>query len=262
MPRIARQYKKSYSNVYHVILRSINQQEIFFDKEDKRKFLKYLKNTKEKYDYDLYAYVLMNNHVHLLIRNKKEDISKIIQSLATSYACYFNKKYKRIGHVFYNRFNSKCVESLEYLLNTLRYIHYNPKKSGICKSIDYNWSSYHEYVKKSNLIDTSIILHYFNDDVKDFLYFHKNYKSCLEEEIEMEMVEKRVLDDDEAIEKVKEVLKSNNFLAIQTFDIKKRDEIIYQLAQIPKIGKKQLARILGVTERMIYRAIKNKEERT
>ena len=125
----------------------------------------------------------------------------------------------------------------------------------------FGWSSYHEYVKKSNLIDTSIILHYFNDDVKDFLYFHKNYKSCLEEEIDMEMIEKRVLDDDEAIEKVKEVLKSNNFLVIQTFDIKKRDEIIYQLAQIPKIGKKQLARILGVTERMIYRAIKNKEKR-
>ena len=93
MPRYAREYQKSYSNVYHVILRSINQQEIFYDNADRSKFLKSLKESKEKYQYDLYAYVLMDNHVHLLIMDKGDNLSKIVQSLATSYALYFNKKY-------------------------------------------------------------------------------------------------------------------------------------------------------------------------
>lgn len=82
MPRNCRENQKSYTGVYHVILRSINQQEIFYDNADRSKFLKCLRETKEKYHYDLYAYVLMNNHVHLVIMDKEDKLSKIIQSLA------------------------------------------------------------------------------------------------------------------------------------------------------------------------------------
>ena len=145
MPRSCRENQKSYTGVYHVILRGINQQEIFYDNTDRRKFLKCIKETKEKYYYDLYAYVLMHNHVHLVIMDKEDKLSKVIQSLAISYALYFNKKYNRIGHVFYNRFKSKYVENLPYLLNIIRYIHFNPEKSGICQYSKYYWSSYHEY---------------------------------------------------------------------------------------------------------------------
>lgn len=70
MPRYAREYQRSSTNIYHVILRSINQQEIFYDNADRIKFLKSLTKTKERYEYDLYAYVLMDNHVHLLIGDK------------------------------------------------------------------------------------------------------------------------------------------------------------------------------------------------
>ena len=79
MPRYARDYQRSNTNVYHIILRSINQQEIFYDNTDRSKFIQSLKNTKEKYQYNLYAYVLMDNHVHLLIRDNQNNLSKIIQ---------------------------------------------------------------------------------------------------------------------------------------------------------------------------------------
>lgn len=117
MPRCSRKNAKSFYGVYHIILRGINNQDIFFDDMDRKNFIKRIISTKQKYNYELYAYVLMSNHVHLLIKDKNDSISKIMQSLATSYAIYFNKKYDRIGHLFYNRFHSKCVEDLAYLLN-------------------------------------------------------------------------------------------------------------------------------------------------
>ena len=116
--RYPRKYQKGYTNVYHIILRSINQQEIFYDNSDHKKFIKCIQQTKEKYVYELYAYVLMNNHIHMLINAKDNNMSKIMQSLAISYAMYFNKKYNRIGHVFYNRFKSKNIETEGYLLRT------------------------------------------------------------------------------------------------------------------------------------------------
>ena len=72
MPRASR--KKSSTNVYHVILRGNNKQDIFFDEKDYKKFLKEIKNTKEKYGYELYAYCLMTNHVHLVIYDRKERL--------------------------------------------------------------------------------------------------------------------------------------------------------------------------------------------
>ncbi len=181
MPRNCRENQKSYTGIYHVILRSINQQEIFYDDIDRRKFLK---ETKEKYHYDLYAYVLMHNHVHLVIMDKEDKLSKIIQSLAISYALYFNKKYNRIGHVFYNRFKSKYIENLPYLLNVIRYIHFNPEKAGICQDSKSYWSSYHEYFHFSKLVETDNVLKMAGMNKKDFEIFHieyekiKGYEKC------------------------------------------------------------------------------------
>lgn len=94
IPRNPRQ--KSNTNVYHIIIRGINRQDIFLDKQDFRKFLKEVKRTKEVYKYEIYAYVLMSNHVHFIIYDMNKKLSTIIQSLNVSYSNYFNKKYGRI----------------------------------------------------------------------------------------------------------------------------------------------------------------------
>ena len=111
MPRIAR--VKSQSKIYHIMIRGINKQDIFYDKHDYLKFLKELKNTKEKYGYEIYAYCLMPNHVHLEIRDIKDCLENIMRSLEISYSSYFNKRYERVGHVFQDRYLSKNVEELE-----------------------------------------------------------------------------------------------------------------------------------------------------
>ena len=86
------------SKLYHVIIRGINRQDIFLDNQDKRKFKKELKNTKEKFEYLLYAYVLMPNHVHLIIYDKNNNISKIMHSILVSFSEYINKKYEKDEH--------------------------------------------------------------------------------------------------------------------------------------------------------------------
>lgn len=260
MPRCGRKYQKSNTNVYHIILRSINQQEIFYDDVDKSKFLKLLKDAKEKYQYDLYAYVLMDNHVHLLIVDKEDNLSKMMQSIATSYAIYFNKRYKRIGHVFYNRFKSKQINTLPYLINLIRYIHFNPEKAEICSYSKYIWSSYQSYFGKRKLIDLGQVLTIIGMNKKEFKDFHEKYrksKGFILEEFEMQ---KFHLDDIKAVQIIKKELNIDNLISIQNLKPQKRDEIIAKIAKIDGIDKKQIARILGMNERMVYRAVKREKE--
>lgn len=172
--------KLTQSKLYHVIIRGINRQDIFFDNQDKRKFKKELKKAKEKFEYSLYAYVLMPNHVHLIIYDKDNNLSKIMHSILVSFSEYTNKKYKRNGHLFQNRFKSKPIENNEYLKTAIKYIHYNPEKAGIGSYNEYEWSSYKEYTNKNSydLTDTDYVLKVMKETNKQ--YFHNSgiYKAA------------------------------------------------------------------------------------
>lgn len=259
MPRSSRKSQKSVTRIYHVILRGINSQDIFLDDNDRKKFLKELTRTKEKYRYELYAYVLMNNHVHLLIKDEHDYISKIIQSISTAYAIYFNKKYNRIGHLFYNRFHSKCVENQKYLMNLQRYIHRNPQKDGISKMDRYEWSSYKEYIGESKLVNAKYILSILSSNEVEAIKLWKAYNLVdfedeYNEENEFEL--KKRLTDDEAIDKIKNRLQIENIIDIQKYKVPFRDKIIKEIALIEGISKKQISRIIGLNRKTIYRAIK------
>lgn len=259
MPRSSRENQKSYTGVYHIILRGINSQEVFYDNMDREKFVKEIKNTKEMYNYKLYAYVLMTNHIHMIVQDEENSISKIIQSLAIRYAMYFNKKYERIGHLFYNRFHSKCVEDERYLLNLHKYIHRNPEKDGICKMDKYKWSSYQEYIGCNNIVDTDFILSFFDEDKKEAINKWKQYNQVeLSDENEEEYEVEQGLTDDEAIEKIKQKLQIDNILEIQKYSADYKKKMIRQIALIKGIRKGQLARILGMDRKTIYRALTEK----
>ena len=120
MPRNPR--IKGQSGVYHVMLRSVNRQQIFFEEDDYRFFIKLLKRYKTVSDYKLYAYCLMSNHIHLLLQAHGEDISTILKRIGTAFAFWYNGKYDRVGHIFQDRFKSEPVDIQHYLLTVLRYI--------------------------------------------------------------------------------------------------------------------------------------------
>ena len=128
MPRTAR--TKSESGIYHVMLRGINQQVIFKDEEDNRKFLEVLNDCKAVSGYKLFAYCLMGNHIHLLIKVEKEDLEQIFKRIGGRFVYWYNGKYSRGGHLFQDRYKSEPVETDEYFLAVLRYIHQNPVKAG------------------------------------------------------------------------------------------------------------------------------------
>ena len=149
MPRQPR--TSSGTGIYHVMLRGINRQDIFEDKEDYVRMLTCLQQMLEQYDdvgnhqpplCTFYAYCLMSNHIHLLLKTNQKDIGSTIKPLAVTYAMYYNNKYSRSGHVFQDRLKSEPVNDMAYFMTLLRYIHQNPLKAGIVKKVgDYEWSS-------------------------------------------------------------------------------------------------------------------------
>lgn len=155
MPRKPRIF--SSSGIYHVILRSVNQHIIFENDSDYQKFLFILSDCKTNFDIDIYAYCLMDNHIHILLHSSDEDLSHFFQCFETRFARWYNKKYERSGHLFQDRFFSAAIESSSKYLTTLTYIHNNPVKASVCRfPSEYRWSSYNAfYGQKNPLINVS-----------------------------------------------------------------------------------------------------------
>ena len=154
MPRRAR--RKSKTGVYHIMLRGVNKQVIFEDSEDYERFRETVNNYKSICGYCVFAYCLMSNHVHMLLKDESGDIGAIIKRLAGSYVYWYNRKYQRVGHLFQERFKSEPIEDDSYLLSVLRYIHRNPVNVGL--DIESKYSSYNEYTKQEKgITDTEFI---------------------------------------------------------------------------------------------------------
>jgi len=128
VPRTAR--TKSKSKIYHIMIRGINQQNIFSGDEDYEKFIAIFSKYHKKSEYEIYAYCLMGNHAHLLIKEGKEALSHAMKRIGTSYVSWYNWQYNRKGHLFQDRYKSEPVEDDVYFLTVLRYIHQNPSKDG------------------------------------------------------------------------------------------------------------------------------------
>lgn len=260
MPRIARQ--KSSTKVYHVILRGNAKQDIFLDEQDYGKFIKEICIIKEKYQCEVYVYCLMTNHVHLILYDKMENLSKALQSLTISYSSYWNKKNERVGHLFQNRFLSKTVETQEYLKNLCRYIHQNPSKAGIARMEEYLWSSYQEYSKKNKIIDEKQILLLFGEDrnvaIHNFIEFHKinEKQDDIKEQIEYEMIGK--LSDEQAKQYIEKILGLKNLQQISQYSIVKRSQYLKKLKDVKGLAKAQIARLTGLSEKMVKRAMTDK----
>lgn len=112
MPRVPRISSSIYT--YHVIQRGIDKRNIFLSTEDYDKFLFYIVKAKEKCAFSIYAYCLMTNHVHLLIKTEEDSIGNVMRRITVGYVQYHNNKYGRNGHLFQNRFISEPVEDSRY----------------------------------------------------------------------------------------------------------------------------------------------------
>jgi REP element-mobilizing transposase RayT len=148
-----------------VITRGNRRQAIFLDEKDLEKFHACLLDCKTRYPFLLYAYVLMKNHLHLLIEVKDTPLSRIMQSVLFRYTRYFNKRYGEVGHLFQGRYKAIVCDKEAYLLQLVRYIHLNPVRATIAKKPeDYAWTGHLSYLGKSrdSLINEGFVLEQFS----------------------------------------------------------------------------------------------------
>jgi putative transposase len=153
---------------YHVITRGNQKQKIFKDRPDYEKYLQLLASYKQRQHFRLYAYVLMSNHLHLLIETQDAPLSKILQGINQSYTLYFNRKYRTVGHLFQGRYKAILCDRERYLLALLKYIHHNPVRAKITETPSrYRWSSDHAYRLRSGgdgLVDTETVLRMYSEN--------------------------------------------------------------------------------------------------
>lgn len=117
--------------LYHLMARGNNGQPTFLDQTDYDGFLTALQTTRGRYPFRLYAYVLMPNHVHLLVEVGATPTGKLMQALFTAYVRAFNRRHRRRGHLFQGRYKAIVCDRDSYLLELVRYIHLNPVRAGL-----------------------------------------------------------------------------------------------------------------------------------
>jgi REP element-mobilizing transposase RayT len=257
MPRLAR--KKSKSGIDHIMVRGINRQDIFHDDEDREKFLATLKRVKEISQCQVYGYCLMDNHVHLLIREGKEGISQIMKRIGIAYAYWYNQKYERSGHLFQDRFKSETVEDDSYFLGVLRYIHQNPIKGLKVHSIsEYTWSSYGAYAKnkkgEGGLIDSQFALKLFSQEPKEAIEKYIDYMEQPQYEKYLDHNEKKKCTDGEVEYELAKLMRGRAIHSISQAEKSERDEILRSLKKIEGVSIRQIERITGIGRNVIANA--------
>lgn len=248
MARRARQL--SPTKIYHIVFRGLNKQDIFRDDRDYERLLRRLLELKKELGFQIYAYCLMTNHAHFLLKEKEHgDISLIMKRLLVSYVQYFNKKYERIGKLINDRYLSKKVKNDAYILNLIRYIHQNPVKIGI--PINYKWSSYNNYFcNDENLVDTEFFYSMMNKT--EFVRFNN-----IIETIDFEPSDRIVLSDEEVIEEILEKYKFNP-KQVSFMERVERNKILALLRQTYSIS--QISRITGISKHVVSKQKLEKSE--
>ncbi|HKS21699.1 MAG TPA: transposase [Thermoanaerobaculia bacterium] len=127
---------------WHVLSRGVDREDIFLSDKDRRRFLRLLAVAIPHFRWRLHAYVLMSNHYHLLIETIEPTLSRGMKKIGGDYAIWFNKRHRRVGHLFQARFRAHLIDSDEYLLTVARYVVLNPVRAHIVDdALQWPWSS-------------------------------------------------------------------------------------------------------------------------
>ena len=236
------------------MIRGINQQNIFVDNEDDDKFIAILDTYRKKIEYEIYAYCLMGNHVHLLIKEGKEVLSNTMKRIGTSYVSWYNWQYNRKGHLFQDRFKSEAVEDDIYFLTVLRYIHQNPLKAGLVDNIDsYKWSSYQEYISKTKIVNINFALSLFDKEKDKAIEKFKRFNEESNNDQCLEVIEKRKTISDKKIRKLMLKKFDIELALLHNEQVKNQTEVLKFLKKLDGISLRQLSRLTGFTVNKIFR---------
>lgn len=237
----------SESGIYHILFRGVNQQNIFEEAPDFEKLKETIATVKQDLQFEIYAYCFMNNHAHIVLKEKNiGDISLIMKRILTKYARWYNIKYGRSGALIANRYKSVPVEIDEYFLNLIRYVHQNPIKAGIVDKIgNYPYSSYIEYINKSNLTDTDFLLQMIN--LNEFVEYHKEI-----EIMKFHVTDSKRKTDEDVLRFLKKNYNIDNPKCISKLSKFDRNKILAELKK--EFSVRHIQRITGISRGVITNA--------
>ena len=234
------------------MLRGINQQQIYEDTEDYKKFIEIIKGCQVISGFKLYAYCLMSNHVHILLKIEKEELEQVFKRIGSRYVYWYNTKYRRSGHLFQDRFKSEPVEDEKYFITVLRYIHQNPIKAGICKSLgEYLYSSYNEYIESNGTVDRDFVYGIISKEFFEEYHQQLNMDRCLE----LEAVKIR-LTDEQAKKIVQKKSQSKSISGFLGLDEIKKEKYVKDF-YTEGLSVRQISRLTGLTKGMVEKCLKS-----
>jgi len=178
---MGRPWREEYKGgIYHVIARGNNKEYIFKDNIDKEYFLKEVKELKKGLEFNIFAYVLMDNHYRFIIQVFETPLQKLMHQINNKYSKYYNGKYNRVGHVFQGRYKAVLVQDERYLLSLIRYMHQNPILAYMSSKVEeYRWSSDWYYRSNaSSFINIDVPLKMLSEDRVKAL---KQYSAYMDE---------------------------------------------------------------------------------
>lgn len=260
MPR--KQRSKSRSGYYHIMLRGNERKDIFNNDEDKQRFMETVYEKKDRDRFYLHAFCLMDNHVHLMLSEGVEDVATVMKRITVSYVYYFNKKYKRVGHLFQDRFKSEAVEQDRYVLALARYIHQNPVKAGkVEKAADYKWSSYNCYSNEDNyfakMLDTDIILGLFSEDREEAIKKYEKYMNEECDEIFIDLEEEvEIMDEEAARELFQKMLIDQGLENKNKEKVQVPDNLVKKLKEKTNLSARKIAVITGLNKDKVSKILK------
>lgn len=239
---------RSTSGVYHITLRGNGKQILFERDEDRRMFCTMLSDCVERYQLDVLAWCLMDNHVHLLVLDRQHELSAAMHQLCSRYARIYNQCTGHVGSVFQGRFASEPVECDAHLLEAVRYIHANPEKAGIAQTDAWEWSSYAEYAgtRKACITKPDLVLNMVGG--RDG-FLRMSAESSSQPRCEAQHGR---IPDAEALQRARDVLDGFDPGLIKTLERKLRNQALSGLRR-EGLSVRQIARLTGVGVRTIYR---------
>ncbi len=256
---MARRPRIEIAGYYHIINRGVEQRVIFKEVADYEYFEELMCFYMKSYGITLHNYCLMSNHYHLLIEITQENLSKFMRQLNMNYAIYFNKKYKRVGHLWQGRFKSWYVTDEAYLYTLMCYIEQNPLKANMVRSLEeYPYSSYHYFLNYKAIpecLKNSWVTQHYKEDIQAMEAFLTN---PVDSEQLQELKKASSLVEAPNVDKKPDIQKLESFFK-DIADIKERNK---QILKAIKQGYSQhmIAKVLGVSQQAVYGVVQRSKK--
>ncbi len=252
---MARKVRVEDPGFHHILNRGVNRRVIFNTSQDKEKFLEILCEVAEHYDFTIHAYVLMSNHYHLLLENRRENLSAGMRQINSIYAQYYNKKYKRTGHLWQDRFKSWYIFDETYLFVLFKYLEFNPIAAGICKKAgECDYTLVHDILRgkvKSCMRDSFVFEWYENTNE---LLKTLQIKMSEEEQDKIARFQKEATSYKSNPKKVSQKLQLDSYFK-KINSKSERNEAIYE-AYKDGFLQSEIAKYLGLTDASISKIVK------